>query len=383
MAYFDVDDPVRAQLQEAYELTGKGPTVTLDSVTGETTLGSKRNPTAADWQRSYHKYINNGGHLISAPKGMSNTRFYQHSLFQGKGLSYYSQPPVSQGLLADIQGTLEGTKAITEEETKESTDPNALVYRKRPPNEEQFGNEGTETVFNQGSSLDWMQWGGPDGLVALEKSRKADYEKLKESKVWSVAKHASLIARGLDLIIKSNSEQATRIMNERATLSGTNMQNPSWEGYRPEEFDAFGYSPSRGNQPSSALRGDTTWSPSPPDKSTANIYDYTGIISSGYGGTKSSLASGPFSSIDEFGNYLQSRSHFDDVRNYSDMSRYGDFGTRTGTSKGTAAQQSQPDPIDSSGDSGNGNGGGDGVGDSQGMGDQSPDSSGQGGYGWT
>ena len=41
MAYFDVDDPVREKLQELYESSGKGTTISIDSVTGETILGAK------------------------------------------------------------------------------------------------------------------------------------------------------------------------------------------------------------------------------------------------------------------------------------------------------------------------------------------------------
>lgn len=106
MASFDLDDPVREALSEAYSASGLGPTVTIDEVTGVTSLGTKKNPTVKDWRDSYKNYINGGGSAISAPDKMSTSKFYSHSLFEGSGASYYSSPRVSQGLMADIQTTI-------------------------------------------------------------------------------------------------------------------------------------------------------------------------------------------------------------------------------------------------------------------------------------
>jgi len=106
MASFDLDDPVREALSEAYSASGLGPTVTIDEVTGVTSLGTKKNPTVKDWRDSYKNYINGGGSAISAPDKMSTSKFYSHSLFDGSGASYYSSPRVSQGLMADIQTTI-------------------------------------------------------------------------------------------------------------------------------------------------------------------------------------------------------------------------------------------------------------------------------------
>ena len=104
MAYFDVDDPIRKQLAEKYESSGKGPTITVDAVTGETSLGAKKNPTAKDWRDSYENYMRQGGSPLTAPTGMSATRMYQHPVFKGRGMSYYSSEPFeSTGFLGEIQ----------------------------------------------------------------------------------------------------------------------------------------------------------------------------------------------------------------------------------------------------------------------------------------
>ncbi len=104
MAYFDVDDPIRKQLAEKYESSGKGPTITVDAVTGETSLGAKKNPTAKDWRDSYENYMRQGGSPLTAPAGMSATRMYQHAVFKGRGMSYYSSEPFeSTGFLGEIQ----------------------------------------------------------------------------------------------------------------------------------------------------------------------------------------------------------------------------------------------------------------------------------------
>jgi len=104
MAYFDVDDPIRKQLAEKYESSGKGPTITVDAVTGETSLGAKKNPTAKDWRDSYENYMKQGGSPLTAPAGTSATRMYQHAIFKGRGMSYYSSEPFeSTGFLGEIQ----------------------------------------------------------------------------------------------------------------------------------------------------------------------------------------------------------------------------------------------------------------------------------------
>ena len=78
MASFDLSDPVREALAEAYSASGLGPTVTIDEVTGVTSLGTKKNPTVKDWRDSYKNYVNAGGSPISAPDKMSTSKFYSH-----------------------------------------------------------------------------------------------------------------------------------------------------------------------------------------------------------------------------------------------------------------------------------------------------------------
>ena len=107
MAYFDVNDPVRQQLAERFEMSGLGPTITLDPITGETLLGTKRNPTARDYQKAYERYIQKGGEQLSTPQGMSSNRLMQHALFKGKGMSYYTSKPYVSPILNRIQEDME------------------------------------------------------------------------------------------------------------------------------------------------------------------------------------------------------------------------------------------------------------------------------------
>ena len=315
MAYFDVDDPVREKLQELYESSGKGTTISIDSVTGETILGAKKNPTAADWRKSYQEYIANDGPLMSAPKGMSNTRFYQHSLFEGSGMNYYSQPPVSRGLLADIQGTLAGTQQVTEEETKEleetSADPNRM-YRRPDPPQEQFGDESsapTDNTFNLNNEAEWAQWSeiaehgytskNLQDMITAQKDRNT---KLEESKLWQGVKSVSWIAKLIDEYNKNKLKNMQTIREQRAMLTGDDMRNPSWRGYMPEDFSAFNRTTDPLSTQFSALRGDLSWSPPTASKSTAKVVDYSQMVRPDEDHQK---------------------------REMSNMSKYGDFATKS------------------------------------------------------
>lgn len=103
MAYFDENDPIRKQLAERFETTGLGPTITVDTTTGETSLGSKKNPTARDWQKAYEGYIGKGGSFLTTSSSSSATRMYQHPLFKGRGLSYYASAPYRPSFMKKMQ----------------------------------------------------------------------------------------------------------------------------------------------------------------------------------------------------------------------------------------------------------------------------------------
>ena len=151
MAYFDDNDPVSNALKEKFQTEGKGPTITRDSVTGETTLGGKKNPNASDWRKAYSDYVSAGGSLLNTPQGMSATKMYQHPLFAGGGLATYSQRPYSKSLLADIQGTISGAKTTTTNDTSISDESITPVIRRRVSDEQQTGDDSSASNFNMPS----------------------------------------------------------------------------------------------------------------------------------------------------------------------------------------------------------------------------------------
>ena len=70
MASFDLDDPVREALSEAYSASGLEQTVTIEEDTGVTSLGTKKNTNVKDGQEAYKNYNNGGGSAIGATDNM-------------------------------------------------------------------------------------------------------------------------------------------------------------------------------------------------------------------------------------------------------------------------------------------------------------------------
>mgnify|MGYP003650877963 CR=1 FL=1 len=166
MASFDLSDPVREALAEAYSASGLGPTVTIDEITGVTSLGTKKNPTVKDWRDSYKNYINGGGSAISAPDKMSTSKFYSHSLFDGSGASYYSSPRVSQGLMADIQTTI-GSGSPTTATDAGAGETSAASYAPRAYR--RYMQESSGDVYGGGPSTDAPE--GPGSTISEDSIR--------------------------------------------------------------------------------------------------------------------------------------------------------------------------------------------------------------------
>ncbi len=157
MAYFDGNDKVLNQFKDRLGETSLGPTITIDPVTGEIILGGKKNPKKRDWQKAYESYVSKGGDTLSTPAGMSATRMYQHPLFKGKGLSYYSSAPYTSTFLNEMQSDIEEKK----EEAAATTPATSVGQLKRREEELYSDTEGGSPPGDPAPS-DWDIASGPE-----------------------------------------------------------------------------------------------------------------------------------------------------------------------------------------------------------------------------
>ena len=159
MAYFDEDDPIRTQLADKFNTSGLGPTITVDSVTGETSLGAKKNPTARDWQKAYEGYIGKGGSPLT-PTGMAATKMYQHPIFQGRGLSYYASEPFKPSFIADVQRGIQKEEPVTPTDTVATSAQQLMKRQLEPVYQDDEG--GSPPSDPEDYSEDWSKATGPE-----------------------------------------------------------------------------------------------------------------------------------------------------------------------------------------------------------------------------
>lgn len=200
MAYFDENDPVRKQLEERFTNTGLGPTISVDPVTGETSLGVKKNPTARDWQKAYEGYIRKGGSPLTSSDDSSATRLGQHPINKSRGLSYFSGEPYRASFLQGIQEDI-----ATEEAPATVSAPATSVRQFTEQYQDQVSDEpndvfaapegyglgrvhDTEYTFKGGvQSGDPLAWSGapsapPDAFASVKQTM----SEINERGVWDV-----------------------------------------------------------------------------------------------------------------------------------------------------------------------------------------------------